>query len=87
MPSPRPLERIALSAIKQDGETFTGRKYHDVIAKIYKETGKAPTGEPGFETDTGRFVDKREAAQIAYRAGQTIEKLERLDDIDDLYQP
>ncbi len=65
--------RIAAAAIIHDGRTWTGRRHHLIIRQIVAELGPevAPiNGEQGFLTDDGRFVDREEAARIAFESGQ-----------------
>ena len=62
---------IKESAIVQNGVVYTGRRHHDVIRKIVEITGIKPvTGEQGFVTDDGVFVNREEAAKIALACGQ-----------------
>lgn len=66
--------RIKEAAIIHDGKVWTDRRHHDVIRKIVDTLGPsaAPvTGEQGFVTECGQFVDRTMAAQIAFKAGQT----------------
>lgn len=70
-----PQERIAASAIQQDGVTYTGPHHSDIIRQIVGCGGRRPvTGTQGFITNRNRFVERPEAAQIALAAGQ-IDKL------------
>ena len=68
-------ERIRQAAILQDGVVYEGRNHCEIIREInqvgkYKHNAKGQ----GFVTDTGRFVGRKEAAQIALGCGQ-IKKL------------
>lgn len=71
-------KRIKEAAILHtDGKVYTGRRHHNVIATIVKETGvkRVGTGSiQGFVTEDGEFVDREVAARIALACGQ-IEKL------------
>jgi hypothetical protein len=65
---------IVASAIKQGDKVYTGIRHSEVIRAIVEATGIRPvTGEQGFVTDTGEFVDRKTALQIAISAGQ-VEK-------------
>lgn len=72
------METIEAAAIRYDGVTWTvprpGR-HHDVIAFALRERPwlESIGGEQGFVTSTGRFVDRKEARQIAEAANQIIE--------------
>lgn len=83
------MERIERAAIRIDGEVWDvprpGR--HNNIIRLYCKETKAVDGIPpryeqksvqGFVTSEGRFVDRIEAARIAYEAGQTKEPLKHL---------
>jgi len=72
------LEKIASAAIKFNGEIITGINHALAIMKmekIHPDWQKMSTEpvEEGFLTSSGRFVDRREAAEIAERAEQTDE--------------
>ena len=64
--------RIIESAIRlKDGRVFTGRRHHNVIAKIVRETDiKRVIGEQGFIAEDGQFYAREQAAQIALASGQ-----------------
>ena len=70
--------KIKCAAIrsKADGRIFEGRS-HAVCFQAMVDAGviKRQENEQGFVTDTGKFVDRYEAAEIAYKASQT-KKLE-----------
>lgn len=70
------MERIVEAAILQEGIVYRGKRHHECIAKIRKETGQGmlPYSVQGFLTNLTRFVDREEAARIALACGQ-IEKL------------
>jgi hypothetical protein len=49
-------------------------RHHHVIQRYHADTGKTGSGvRQGFMTSQGRFVDRSEAARLAFAAGQ-IEK-------------
>ncbi len=66
---------ITEAAIRQDGKVITGKR-HDLVIKemILKYGFDKIVGEQGFVTSDGRFVDREEAANIAFVAGQIPEK-------------
>ena len=71
--------KIKCAAIKiKSGQIFEGRS-HAVCYQVMKDAGvsriDARNDEQGFVTDTGDFVDRYKAAEIAFEAGQT-KKLE-----------
>lgn len=68
--------KIKEAAIRQDGRVWTGRRHDVVIKKIIEELGRDATpvrAEQGFVTECGKFVDRKEAAKIAFEAGQVKE--------------
>jgi hypothetical protein len=65
--------KITAAAILERGRVWTGLRHHEIIRDIVAELGleAAPIlGEQGFVTDDGRFVEREEAAKIAFAAGQ-----------------
>lgn len=65
--------KIAAAAILRDGRLWTGKRHHLIMRQMADELGPgiAPINDPqGFVTDDGRFVDREEAARIAFEAGQ-----------------
>jgi hypothetical protein len=73
---PEKTEYIAETAIyTKDGQIFTGKSSHNNIeGEIFdRDVALLRNIRYGFVTNTGRFVDRREAAQIAIANGQ-IEK-------------
>lgn len=65
--------RIKEAAIVHDGKVWTGRRHHNVIAKIVEVCGMqaAPVvGEQGFITECGVFLGREAAAIEAFAAGQ-----------------
>lgn len=67
------METIAAAAIVFDDVVWSlpapHRHYH-IIEKHFKETGKNGSGKQGFVTSAGRFVDRYQAASLAYDAKQ-----------------
>lgn len=76
---------IKSAAIKYDGKVYTGAIHPDAVMKIAEERGidvstdalfsefytrEYDKMQEGFLTDTGDFVGRQEAADIAQRAGQ-----------------
>lgn len=65
--------KVKCAAIQtKSGQIFEGRSH---AAIIQSWEGVWEGGEEGFVTDDGTFVDRHEAAEIAFEAGQT-KKLE-----------
>lgn len=71
-------ERIDRVAIKWAGVLHTAerpRRHHDVIHEMAKlGFGPECMHVQGFVTDTGRFVGRNEAMEIATAAGQIIRR-------------
>lgn len=60
---------IVNAAIQKDGKTYIGKR-HNLILNETLPFGYLKGGIQGFVTVTGRFVDRKEAAKIAYDCGQ-----------------
>ena len=73
------------AAILKDGIVYLGKsgKRHNHIIKDYPEI-RFFTKEQGFITNEGKFVDRVEAAKIAFECGQ-IKKEKRILFSEDLY--
>lgn len=69
---------IKSAAIKKDGKIYTGRRHCDILADRSRPFGFLKNGEQGFITDSEDFVDRREAAKIAFECGQINDKTEIL---------
>lgn len=69
-------EFIKHAAILYDGIPYVGRDHYRIINDVMTPMGLNNLLTPGsvenqgFITNTGRFVGRREAAQIAFKAGQ-----------------
>lgn len=76
------IEKIVLAAVRLDnGLIFTGKCHADCIYTVIlvneiKE--KIPQSKQGFVTTRFRFVDRKEAAEIAFKAGQIKKQAEVL---------
>lgn len=77
-------EIIVAAAISKDGKVWSVPKpgrHNDVILLICNELNILYVGceyHQGFLTSKGRFVERMEAARIAYEAGQITEKKYKL---------
>jgi hypothetical protein len=72
---------IAAAAILERGKIWTGTRHHLIIRDIIQARGKEEgyvSGEQGFVTDKGQFVNRRQAAIIAFNAGQIPNRKEEL---------
>lgn len=82
------LPRSIHSAVNvEEGVVVCGWRHPNIISTVMALSGKRTVtfGEraagqhvQGFLTSDGHFVDREEAAEIAYNAGQTEQKLKRL---------
>jgi len=69
-------ESIKSAAIKFKGEIIAGVNHAFAIMQLERNYPRAniTSLEEGFLTSSGRFVDRREAAEIADQAAQTDEE-------------
>ena len=65
-------ERIEESAVKCEDRIYTGKRHADCICEAIEAGESLPIRmqQQGFVTNTGRFVTREEAWDIAVRAGQ-----------------
>jgi hypothetical protein len=71
-------EHIDIAAIQCGERTFTGGRHRDIVAQIQDTGLRSQPCIDGFMTSQGRFVDRKEAARIAYEAGQIPEPVAAL---------
>jgi hypothetical protein len=73
--------KIINSAIKYKGKIYIGTRHALIAEQIRKEVKgyKTRLEEQGFLTDTGKFVSREKAADIAYKAGQIPNGIYSLD--------
>jgi hypothetical protein len=69
-------ETIAAAAIMKDGITYKGKRHWNIIKD--QPHGFFKNCEQGFVTSHGRFVNRTEAAQIAYHSGQIKKEKRKL---------
>lgn len=69
-------ERIVSAAIKEGGVIYTGKNHAQIISYMVLGANlpKPITGDQGFYTSSGRFVDREIAAKIALYSGQVKER-------------
>jgi len=70
-------EEITAAAIRKGTEIFSAKNHYECF-RLAPSFGYLKDAEQGFLTSLGRFVDRKEAAKIAFESGQTEKKYERL---------
>lgn len=66
------IEKIKQPAIKLNDKVYVGNSYISIISMMKKAgVENALAGKHGFVTFDGKFYDRKEAAEIAIKAGQT----------------
>ena len=69
-------EKIVKAAVKHKGKVYTGMRHAHIMAKINEHINQ---DQQGFITNEGRFVDRAEAADLAFKAGQISSGIYSLD--------
>ena len=68
------METIVGVAVRYKNKIYTllaPNRHHDVIKEIHNQTGDMNiVGEQGFITNTERFLDRQDAARLAFVNGQ-----------------
>lgn len=74
------MTKIKCAAVIHCGRIFLGRRHGDAIKIAVEQTGIKPVqvDSQGFITEEGKFVDRQEAARIAFEAGQISQPKEEL---------
>ncbi len=60
---------IVESAILKDGKIYTGHRHHNILNSAVP-FGFLKDGVQGFVTDSGKFLNREEAAKYAFDCGQ-----------------
>ena len=75
---------ISKAAIRYNGVIYTGRDHAEAIEAMKKKLSPIPReikyidGEEGFVTESGKFLNRTEAAKHAFACKQTKVLLEKL---------
>ena len=72
------MKIIKQAAIYHNGIIFKGIRHKDIIMNAPKHINIRNGGIEGFVTINGLFVDRKEAADLAYRFGQIKQQVPEL---------
>lgn len=72
------MKIIKQAAIYHNGIIFKGIRHKDIIMNAPKHINIRNGGIEGFVTINGLFVDRKEAADLAYRFGQIKQQVTEL---------
>lgn len=64
--------RIRCAALRKGDKVYIGRYHGEIFSQRPK--GELKDAEQGFVTDSGIFVNRYQALEIAEKAGQIVEK-------------
>lgn len=67
------MKVIEQAAIWNNGIIYKGKRHKDIIMNAPKHLNIRQGGIEGFITNTGLFVDRKEAAELAFEFGQIPE--------------
>lgn len=69
---PKQCHRCYYQQLSDIFEIEIGYRHPDIMYRFFREVSREPSAQ-GFYTSKGRFVNRKEAAKIAYECGQTSE--------------
>ena len=69
---PKQCHRCYYQRLSDIFEIEIGYRHPDIMYRSFREVSREPSAQ-GFYTSKGRFVNRKEAAKIAYECGQTSE--------------
>ena len=72
------MKVIESAAIWNDGIVYKGHRHKDIVMSQPKHIDIRKGGTEGFITTSGIFLDRKEAAKLAYEMGQISEPVESL---------
>jgi len=72
------MKAIEQAAIWNNGIIYKGKRHKDIVMNAPKHLNIRKGGIEGFVTTSGIFLDRKEAAEVAYQCGQIPEPVEEL---------
>lgn len=72
------MKVIDQAAILSNGILYKGKRHKDICINAPKHLNIRKGGIEGFVTTSGVFLDRKQAAKLAYEAGQISEPVESL---------
>ena len=72
------MKIIDQAAIFNNGIIYKGKRHKDIVMDAPKYLNIRKGGVEGFVTTQGHFVNRKEAADLAYQFGQSDEPKEKL---------
>lgn len=69
---------IKQAAIWNNGIIYQGKRHKDICISAPKHLNIRKGGIEGFVTNQGLFVDRKQAAELAYECGQIKEPVKEL---------
>ena len=72
------MKVIQQAAIWNNGIIYKGKRHKDIFMAQPKHINIRKGGIEGFITTSGLFLDRKEAAKLAYEMGQISEPVEKL---------
>lgn len=64
------MKVIEQAAILKNGIIYKGKRHKDIIMSTPKHINIRKGGTDGFVTTSGVFLDRKQAAKLAYQMGQ-----------------
>jgi hypothetical protein len=72
------MKVIQQAAIWNNGIIYKGKRHKDIVMSQPKHLNIRKGGIEGFLTTSGIFLDRKEAADLAYQMGQISEPVDEL---------
>jgi len=72
------MKVIQQAAIWNNGIIYKGKRHKDIVMSQPKHLNIRKGGIEGFVTNQGIFLNRKEAAKLAYEMGQISEPVESL---------
>lgn len=72
------MKVIQQAAIWNNGIIYKGKRHKDICMNAPKHLNIRKGGIEGFVTSNGMFLDRKEAAKLAYEMGQISEPVDEL---------
>jgi len=72
------MKVITQAAIWNNGIVYKGKRHKDIVMSQPKHLNIRKGGIEGFVTEQGIFLNRKDAAKLAYQMGQISEPVEEL---------